>query len=40
MWEHFTKPVDENGVEDFRKARCHHKEWRGVGWRDGVMILS
>ena len=24
MWEHFSKPVDENGVEDFRKAKCHH----------------
>ena len=24
MWEHFTKPVDENGVENFRKAKCNH----------------
>ena len=24
MWEHFLKPVDENGVEDFRKTKCHH----------------
>ena len=24
MWEHFSRPVDEEGVEDFRKARCHY----------------
>ena len=24
MWLHFTKPIKEDGEEDFRKARCNH----------------